>query len=142
MAAQANFISLIVGYLFVPLGIMLFMNSRSLGIIWIPLSIVLSTIVERTYLIWQCPLSAQGISFKWIFLANFVSAFALVGILILSVPFDSPSTRNLLSAHLTFLTAVGIGLSAILFMCSFIYPKSLLYIARKHKPEQINARAS
>lgn len=114
---QANLVSLLVGYVLLPVAMIAL---YTVGPLWMPVSIFLSIVIERKYLKWR----AVGFDgrWKWVSWANVFSAFALVGVLMLSVPFDTFKNKLALFPYRDALTYVGIAVSVVAFAVSFIVP--------------------
>ncbi len=114
---QANFISLLVGYLMLPIALFGLYNA---AILWFPVSVFISTAVERSYLKWRVR-DFDG-NWKQVGWANVLSALAIVGVLLLSVPFNTPANKSALLPYYLPLTSVGIAISAVAFLMAFIMP--------------------
>ncbi len=116
---QANFISLIVGYaLLWPAIIALY----SIGPFWLPISVFLSIAVERKYLQWRARASGFDGGWKWVGWGNVFSAVVLVGVLLLSTPFDTFQNRLALYPYRNLLMGTGIAVSAGIFVAAFVGP--------------------
>jgi hypothetical protein len=114
---QANLVSLLVGYLLLPVAVI---TLYTVGLLWLPVSVFLSIVIERKYLKWR----ATGFDgrWKWVSWANVFSALALVGVLVLSVPFDTFQNKLALFPYRDALDYVGIAVSVVVFAVSFIVP--------------------
>lgn len=116
---QANLASLLVGYLLLPIAVIALYN---VGPLWLPVSIFLSIIVERKYLQWRTRSLGFNGGWKHVTWANIFSALALVGVLLLSTPFDTSQNRYALFPYKGLLIGVGLGVSAVAFAVAFIIP--------------------
>jgi hypothetical protein len=117
---QANLISLLVGYLLLPIAIFAF---AGVGPLWMPVSVFISIAVERAYL--KRRARSAGFDFGWRWVSswgNVFSAFALVGVLLMAGPFDTPRNKTLLFPYFSTLTGVGFGISLLAFTIAFIIP--------------------
>src|SRR4051794_6270944 len=129
---QANLVSLLVGYLLLPVAMIAL---YTVGPLWLPFSVFLSIVIERKYLKWR----AGGFDgrWKWMSWANVFSALALVGVLMLSVPFDTFQNKLALFPYRDILTYIGIAVSIIAFGVSFIVPA-----VGKRRASKIAARSA
>jgi hypothetical protein len=116
---QANLMSLLVGYLLLPLAIPAL---YSVGPLWLPIAVFISVVVERKYLMWRARSAGFNCRWGWVSWANIVSAVALVGVLLMSVPFNTYANRESLRPYLNFLTGVGVVVSVAAFATAFIVP--------------------
>lgn len=114
---QANLVSLLAGYLLLPVAVAAL---SSVGPLWLPVSVFLSIVIERKYLKWRAP----GFDGRWnlVSWANVSSALALVGVLMLAAPFDTVQNKLALLPYHDVLTWIGIAVSAIAFAIAFIVP--------------------
>ena len=117
---QANLISLLIGYLLLPIAVMTL--DSIIGLLWLPVSVFVSIVVERKYLKWRACTAGFNGSWMWVSWANIFSALALVGVLILSRPFDTDQNKLALFPYRDGLTYFGIGASVITFATAFIVP--------------------
>jgi hypothetical protein len=114
---QANFVSLLVGYLLLPIALF---SLYWVGLLWLPVSVFLSIVVERKYLKWR----ATGFDGGWkrVSWANVFSALALIGVLLLSMPLDSYRNKLALFPYRDLLTHIGIAIGLVTFAVAFIVP--------------------
>jgi hypothetical protein len=116
---QANLVSLLVGYLLLPITLVAFYN---IGPIWMPVAVFLSIVVERQILTWRSHGTGFDGHWGWVSWANIVSAIAIVGVLI---PVGALATDKSIAALLPYrwpLTLFGMGMSVAIFGAAFIVP--------------------
>lgn len=114
---QANLVSLLVGYLLLPVAMIAFYGGCAL---WLPVSVFLSITVERFYLK-RCAPGFDG-GWKWVGWANVFSALALVGVLFIKLPLDTQANQLAVLPYRDTLTYVGIAVGVIAFALAFIVP--------------------
>ena len=117
---QANLISLLIGYLLLPIAIMTL--DSIIGLLWLPVSVFVSIVVERKYLKWRARTAGFNGGWMWVSWANVFSALALVGVLMLSWPFDTDQNKLALFPYRDGLMYFGIGVSVIAFAIAFTVP--------------------
>jgi hypothetical protein len=117
---QANLISLLAGYLMLPIALGAVYSS--VGLLWLPIAIVLSTVIERSYLNWLTGGPGLDRGWYWTSWANIASALAIVGVLMFAMCFNTPEIRQWLRPHRTTLEIAGISISVLVFLTAFVVP--------------------
>jgi hypothetical protein len=116
---QANFASLLVGYILIFVTIP---AVYAIGFFWFPVAVSISILIERKYLMWRARSAGFDCRWQWVSWANVLSAFALVGVLMLSAPFETPAIKHSLVPYRFALTIAGIGISFVAFGIAFAVP--------------------
>lgn len=87
-----------------------------------PISVFLSIVIERKYLRWRAGSAGYDGRWNWTSWANVFSAVALVGVLMLSSPFNTYHNRFVLLPYRDLLFYLGIAVSVIAFAAAFVVP--------------------
>jgi hypothetical protein len=117
---QANLISLVIGYLTMPIGIYAI---YSIGPFWSVIAVSMSVVSERCYYQWR---ATEGSSVRWgpIVLANVFSSFVLLVLpsVTLVVKESFPNLELDLAPYQDALLWGSVGSCGVLFLASFFVP--------------------
>ncbi len=120
---QANLVSLVIGYITMPVGIYAI---YTIGPLWSIIAVAMSVISEGWYYRWRCD---EATSVRWgpIVAANVFSSFVLVCLpgITLMIKEASPTLEMNLAPHQDALLWGSVGGSGVLFVASFFVPHLL-----------------
>jgi hypothetical protein len=136
---QANFISLAIGYVSLPLAVPLIYSA--FGLFWCMIAFGISVVSEGSYYQRCAIIAPQTLRWGWVVVANFLSSFVLLLLptIALVLKEANPNLQWKLAPYQNTLFWASITASSVLFIASFFAPRVLRHWHAS--PDQTHQRA-